>query len=54
MLAEEDVAGKVIILGSDNCNYQYKCTVHFDDCQQIAETFQTMVVQLYSIPGHGK
>ena len=54
MLAEEDVAGKVIILGSDNCKYQYKCTAHFDDCQQIAETFQTTVVRLYSIAGHGK
>ena len=54
MLAEEDVAGKVIILGSDNCKYQYKCTAHFDNFQQIAETFQTTAVRLYSIAGHRK
>ena len=53
MLVEEDVTGKVILLGCDNCKYQYKCTTHFDYCQKIAEAFQTTVVRLFSIHGHG-
>ena len=50
MNEQEDIDGKTIVVGADNCVVQYKCAVHFECMQELATT----VVRLYSVPGHGK
>ena len=50
-----DVQGnKPLLIESDNCSSQYKCTAHFVKCQEIADLRDTTIIRIYGIPGHGK
>ena len=45
---------KMIVIESDNCASQYKCTAHFYKLQCIANERNTTIIRCYAVAGHGK
>ena len=43
-----------VVVQSDNCVSQYKCGEHFADIQEMADRYETTIIRVYSIAGHGK
>ena len=43
-----------IMIESDNCSLQYKCTSRFHDIQEISNRYQTKTIRVYGIAEHGK
>ena len=55
MLAHTDIPEKsIIVIESDNCTSQYKSAQNFTDMQQISNKYNTTVIRLFGIAGHGK
>ena len=43
-----------IVWETDNCSYQRKSAEHFRDCQQLANLWLRIIVQIWGIAGHRK
>jgi hypothetical protein len=54
MLSSCNVNDKVIVTKSDNCAKDYKCAAHFDKLQRIEDSYNTTLIRIYGVPGHGK
>ena len=53
MLADTEHS-KTIVIESDNCSSQYKCTAHFFKLQSISNDWNATIIRCYCVAGHGK
>ena len=57
-VSDEMLAGtehsKTIVIESDNCSSQYKCTAHFFKLQSISNDGNATIIRCYCVAGHGK
>ena len=45
---------KTIVIESDNCSAQYKCTAHFFKLQSVSNERNATMIRCYGVAGHGK
>ena len=54
MLNNVNLTNEKIIIEIDNCSFHYESVKHFYDLQELANIYQTQVIQVFSVAGHGK